>query len=100
MIGTGTPLSELGGLLFTAEDRLGELFLKARLGTAEVGLHQCPSEKQSQTKSGRSQLVPFSRPEPGPDRRQTRDFARHRLRDPAETDSAAEGDSAKYRWKI
>ena len=34
MIGTGNPLSELGGLPFTTEDRLGELFLKARLGWA------------------------------------------------------------------
>jgi hypothetical protein len=55
-----------------------------------VGLHQCPSEKQGQTKSGRSQLVPLSRPEPGPDRRRSRDFGRQRPRDPAETDSAAE----------
>jgi hypothetical protein len=37
------------------------------LSFAEVGLHQCLSEKQSQTKSGRRQLVPFSRPKPGPD---------------------------------
>jgi hypothetical protein len=37
-IGTGTPLSELGGLPFTAEGRLGELFLKARLGWREIDL--------------------------------------------------------------
>jgi hypothetical protein len=31
-------LSELGGLPFTAEGRLGELFLKARLGWREIDL--------------------------------------------------------------
>src|SRR6516225_987780 len=33
---------------------------------------------------------PFSRPKPNPDRRHSRDFGRQRVRDPAETASAAE----------
>jgi hypothetical protein len=37
-------------------------------------------------------LVPFSCPEPDIDRRRSRDFARQRPRDPAETDSLAEED--------
>ena len=62
------------------------------LSFAEVGPHQCLSEKQSQTKSVRSQLVPFSRPKPGPDGASAATLTRQRPRDPAETDSAAEGD--------
>jgi hypothetical protein len=68
----------------------GRRVVATGLSFPEVGLHQCPPEKQGQTESGRSQLVPFSRPEPGPDRRHSRDFGRQRRRDPAETDSLAE----------
>ena len=55
-----------------------------------MGLHQCPSEKQSQTKSGRSQR-PFLTSQTRPRRRHTRDFDRQHLPGPAETDSPAEG---------
>jgi len=69
----------------------GRRVVATGLSLAEVGLHQCQSEKQGQTKPGRRQLVPFSRPRPGPDRRESRDFGRQRPRDPTETDSLAEG---------
>jgi len=62
------------------------------LSYAEVGLHQCPLEKKDETPSGRSRLVPFSRPQAGPDRRHSRDFGRQRPRHPAETDSVTERD--------
>jgi hypothetical protein len=52
---------------------------------ALVRLHQ-----RAQTEVAYIQLVPFSRPIPGPDPRHGRDFGRQRARDPAETDSLAE----------
>ena len=45
-----------------------------------------------------SQLVPFPRPKPDPDRRPGRDFGRHRRRDPAEADYAAE--ETRLSWAI
>jgi len=68
----------------------GRGVVAAGLSFPKLGLHQCQSEKQGQTKSGGSQLVPFSRPKPRPDRRHSRDFGRQRPRDPTETDSLAE----------
>ena len=65
----------------------GRRVVATGLSCAEVGLHQCPSGKTGPTASGRT----FSRPEAGPDRRHSRDFGRQRPRDPAETDSLAEG---------
>jgi hypothetical protein len=45
-------LSELGGLPFTTEDRLGELFLKARLGWREIDLG--PKEERRAERGGNS----------------------------------------------
>ena len=45
----------------------GRRVVATGLSFPELGLHQCPSEKKGQTESGHSQLVPFSRPEPGTD---------------------------------
>jgi hypothetical protein len=49
-----------------------------------------PAREISQTESGCSQLVAFSRPKPGLDRRQSRDFGGQCPQGPAETNSAAE----------
>ena len=49
----------------------------SRTGTASM-----PVRETGPNRSGYSQLVPFSRPEPGPDWRQNRDFGRQRPRDP------------------
>ena len=67
----------------------GRRVVATGLSFAEVGLHQCPSEKQGQTKSGRSQLVPFSRPEPAP---------QPRLWSPASAGPRRDGLVAGGRW--
>ena len=62
------------------------------LSFREVGLHQCPTEKNSQGVTARGQRVPSHVPNPHADRRGCRAFGLQRRQFTTETDSPLEGD--------
>ena len=72
--------------------RLSDDVVCTGLSSPEVGLHQWPLEKQGQEAWVRGQPVPSHVPIRAPTGAQAVAFGRKRPRDPAETDSLAEGD--------
>ena len=81
-------------------DRVGGATAGRFVDLQEAGAVLAESQPEWRASLGWSQLVPFSRPEPGPDRCHSRDFGRQRPRDPAETDSAAEGGGSNFPFRV